>query len=139
MRRYSQSTLLIIVCLIAGPVSAKKKVERAWKTGQLIEAGSHGFTTTGGTTTTGSVDPRGNVNANTTAATWHHTKYTFVLDAGNKIVVGTQVLSFRWSKECEVTVGDVVQYAIEKGTLYIQPAAGKECKLDVARQTLKGR
>jgi hypothetical protein len=133
----NRTLLCALLCCVCAAGFAKDKTARDWKTGRVVDLGSEHFTSRGGTTTSGRVDSQGNIQTTSSQTTWRHERDTFVIDAGDRIIIGYQVLSFRWSKACPVTLGENIQYAVEKGTLHVLADNGKDCSMRLQRQTLK--
>jgi hypothetical protein len=139
--------LLATAVLLNPSLGISKKREklepppRDWKKGRVTEVGSETVTSRG--STTGTVDSYGNIR--TDSGEVRRIQHTFVIDAGNSVIVGGQMRrnigrfpKIVWSKRCNVAMGDTVFFAIEGDALYILGRDdGKDCQIRLARQTLK--
>lgn len=134
--KLGHSLFVSIVILSSTQLGAAEK-ERAWQQGKLADMSSQHYVTHGGSTTTGHVDDYGNINTSTSSSSWGHLRCSYTVDTGKYLVTGSEVLSWRWSKEARVIVKDTVDYAIEKRDLFIRDLDGKVHKLHIDRQELK--
>lgn len=135
MFRKLSIAVIVLLCLSA-LVHADKK-ERDWKTGKVLDTDSTSFTTHGGSTTQGQINPDGTYSSSTTPATWKHKKYVFVIEGDEYTYVVSHVLSWRWSKEVQVTVNGPIKYAIEKKDFYLLDENNREFKLRIEKKILK--
>jgi hypothetical protein len=136
MRHLNRSVSLLILVIILCSVAAAKK-ERDWKTGKLLDTGNEVITTSGGTNTQGRVNPDGTYSSTTSTAKWNHGKYTFVIQGDDYVYVVSHVLSWRWSKEVQLTVNGPVRYAVEKNKLYLIDENDREFKMKIEKKILR--
>lgn len=152
----------IILCTLAFVLLTLGATKRDWKTGRVADsvAGSSvretGSTTTASTSasTIGTISPDygagSTLDAQTTATSTATTRVRYIT-TNEVTVIGesyvyqlqdpmrrgggllTNAIANR-KHGCRFIVGADVQYAQEKGKLYVLDADGKECKLDIARQ-----
>ena len=99
-----------------------------WREGTVVGVNDARFTTYSGTSTTQGRVQGGNVNATTQQFSWNHRRWTYAIDTGDYVYVASEVLSFRWSKPCKVTVNGPVKYAVENDTLYVLDEAPQFCE-----------
>ena len=121
--------LLLGFALLA--VAAK----REWKTGKVVDSGaSKTYLPTDG----GGVLARP-MTLTETQILIVGNDFSYVASATKRdtggMPIGTALISKAVNHgACRYIVGDPIQYAQEKGTLYVKDADGKECKLEIARQ-----
>jgi hypothetical protein len=117
---------LFAVLALAIPATVRGG-ERQWQKGRLTDSGQsrvkEGSTTN--SNTDGSIKQSGDktkYSGNTTSTTNdnYETYQTYTIEGEKKIYIAREHLLFPWSKAANVTVGEEVKFAIEKGKLYIQ-------------------
>ena len=127
---------LLATCAIAAT--------RNWQSGTLTETEQtkerQGSTTTHNSDVT--AKNKGNKtqwSGNTTSQTSddYDTFQNYTIESGSKIYVAREQLLFPWSKPASVDVGDKLQFAVEKGKLYILDASGKEHKATIVKTSMK--
>jgi len=135
MLRKSAGVLIAFLCLSTFAHADKK--DRDWKTGKVLDTESASFRTYGGSTTQGRINPDGTYSSSTTPATWNHKKYVFVIEGDEYIYVVSHVLSWRWSKEAQVTINGPIKYAVEKKNFYLLDENNREFKMKIEKKILK--
>jgi hypothetical protein len=121
-----------VLLLSSFAITAEKPKE--WKTGKLISFNQHGWTSRGGSTTTGSVNPDGTFNASTNTASWNHVTFYAVVDAGELTYFAERTLSWRWQRSPRMTENTEVKWRIEKDNLFLVDDAGKEFKMSIVKR-----
>lgn len=125
--------LLILALALCGALEAKK---RDWQMGKVLDVGSEEVFA-------GSYSPRV-YDART--RTWNDTgvaraRYNdrewIAIDGGSHIYVASRLLKWRWSKEAELTVNAPVQFAVEKGKVYVKDERGREHRLHLRKKILR--
>ena len=76
-------------------------------------------------------------NTPTTSSDNYETYQTYIIDAGNKIIIAKEHLLFPWSKPANVNVGEPVKYVVERGKLIMLDDDGKEHKASVVSSSMK--
>lgn len=135
MLRKAFTLLMALMCLSVFVYADKK--ERDWKTGKVLDTASKDFTTDGGTTTQGQLNDDGTYKSSTSGTSWNHEKFTFAIEGDEYIYVVSHVLSFRWSKEVQLTVNGPVKYAVEKNKLYLIDENNRQFKMKIEKKILK--
>lgn len=135
MFRKLLALLIALACFSVFAYADKK--ERDWKTGKVLDTESQRFTTYGGSTTQGQIRDDGTYSGTTTRSSWNHKRYVFAIEGDDYIYIVSHVLSFRWSKEVQVTVNGTVKYAVEKNNFYLLDENGREFKLKIDKKILK--
>lgn len=140
----NQLLLLIsfsLALLCAAPASA---ADRAWQQGKVlsVEKTSEFQGTTYNTNASGEAkDTRRGTkyeDHSTTTATDNHDNFmVYVIAEGDKLYTAKQRLLFPWSKHANLTVGDSLKFAIEKGKLYMLDDDGKEFSAKIIKKELK--
>ncbi len=136
---------IIIAVLVFSGTFAAKSPERHWQPATVLEFNSNKLSTTTGTSTSGTVDRTGNIGAVTTQRERRYDEDSYAIDAGDRILIVTETIqrmggalgSVRLRKGAQLTPGDSVKFALEKGSIYIMDSQGKEHKLRVQRVTMK--
>lgn len=134
MKRSPLPILLLLLCCLS--IQADKK-ERDWKTGKLLDTDSTRYTTTSGSNTRGQINPDGTYSSSTSATTASYRKFIFVVRGDDITYVVSHVLSWRWSKEIQLTVNGPVKYAVEKNDFYILDEKGREFKMKIEKKILR--
>ena len=116
---------------------------RNWQSGTLLETEQskvrEGSTKT--SNTDGTAKDRGDKtdysqNTTTTTTDNYETYQNYTIEAGKKLYVAREHLLFPWSKPANVTVGEPVKYAVEKGKLYLLDDDGKEHKTSIVKVSM---
>jgi hypothetical protein len=134
MKRGLVLSTVVILLLVSLALGDKK--DREWKTGKVLDTESASFRTYGGSNTEGRVNPDGTYSASTSQASWNHKKYVFAIQGDDVIYIVSHVLSFRWSKEVQLTVNGPVKYAVEKNKLYLVDENNREFKMKIEKKIL---
>ncbi len=142
--RNSLLGLTICILLAAAPYVSAAATARDWQSGMLAEVEQEKIRegSTRHTTTDGSAKDRGNKtdysqNSTTTTTDNIETYQVYTIESDKKIYVAREHLLFPWSKPADVTVGDSVKFAVEKGKLYILDDSGKEHKASIVKVRMK--
>jgi len=133
MKRAIPLLLLMVVTLSAFP----DKKNRDWKTGKLLDTDNWRYTTSSGSNTRGQIDPDGTYRSSTSTTTASHKKFVFVVQGDEMIYLVSHVLSWRWSKEIQLTVNGPVRYAVEKNDFYILDEKDREFKMKIEKKILR--
>src|SRR6266571_4895150 len=91
--------IVVVVLLCSSFAIAGDKNKPDWKTGKLLSFNREGWTSHGGSTTTGQIDPYGNVHATTQQSSWNHDTYYVAVDDGEFTYFAERTLSFRWQHD----------------------------------------
>lgn len=135
MIRKSFAALIALLCLSMFVYADIK--DRDWKTGKVLDMESERFTTYGGSTTQGRINNDGTYSSSTSRSSWNHNKFTFAIEGDEYIYVVSHVLSWRWSKEVQLTVNGPIKYAVEKNKLYLIDENDREFKMKIEKKILK--
>lgn len=142
-RTWRRPLLLLVLLGLATCVHAADK--RDWKTGKVLDSQAAKTYVVSGAS---SNDWAGNgteiqvrhMAIQSTQLVILGAEYSFVIDDSVEKAVGLQVqgsltraLANR-KHGCRYIVGNAIQYAQEKNSLYVRDVDGKECKLDIVRQ-----
>ncbi len=129
--------------LVAVTTAAFAATTRKWESGTLTETEQSKVRkgSTKNSNTNGTAKDRGNKtdysqNTTTTTSDNYETYQTYTIQGEHKTYVAREHLLFPWSKPANVTVGEPVKFAIEKGKLYLLDDDGKEHKAAVAKTSL---
>lgn len=117
---------------------------RNWQKGTLVESEQSKVQegTTKHTTRDGNVKDNGSKtkysgDSTTTTNANYETYQTYTIDAGQKTYVAREHLLFPWSKPAAATVGESLQFAVDKGKIYLMGEDGKEHKATLVKESLK--
>jgi len=138
------SLLGVTICIVLAVAAYASAAARDWQSGMLSEVEQEKIRegSTRHTTTDGSAKDRGNKtdysqNSTTTTTDNIETYQVYTIESDKKIYVAREHLLFPWSKPADVTVGDSVKFAVEKGKLYILDDSGKEHKASIVKVRMK--
>lgn len=117
---------------------------RNWQKGTLVESEQSKVQegTTKHTTRDGNVKDNGSKtkysgDSTTTTNANYETYQTYTIDAGQKTYVAREHLLFPWSKPAAAAVGESLQFAVDKGKIYLMGEDGKEHKARLVKESLK--
>jgi hypothetical protein len=116
---------------------SKEDPKLEWRTGKVLDTDGESYTTYGGTTTNGTVNPNGTFNATTNRASWNHSIYRYTIADEKYIYVVSRILSFRWEKEAVLTVNGPVRFAIKKNELVFIDDNGRKMSGRITKRVLK--
>ena len=130
--------------LAANPVCAQNS--RDWQTGKLLEMEQtkvpEGTTKTTNTDTSAkkkSDDKTDYSQTSTTTTSDNYETYQIYTVQGNgKIYVAKEHLLFPWSKPANVEVGENIEFAVQKNTMYILDSDKKQHKASITKVSAKG-
>jgi len=143
MRISRRGSRLLVLVSLAVYVDAADT--RDWKMGRVLDStAAKTYVVSSATTTdteagTGETQVR-NMAIQTTQLVIVGNQYAYLIDDSVQKAVGLDLQgSLRRAianrkHGCRYIVGDSIQYAQEKSSLYVRDADGKECKLDIVRQ-----
>jgi hypothetical protein len=138
------SLLCVMICIVLAAAAHVTAATRDWQTGTLTEVEQEKIRegSTRHTNTEGTAKDRGNKtdysqNSTTTTMENIETWQVYTIEGEKKVYIAREHLLFPWSKPANVTVGDSVKFAVEKGKLYILDDDGKEHKATVAKVRMK--
>lgn len=136
--------LYLAACICLAAASYASAAARDWQSGMLAEVEQEKINegSTRHTTTDGSAKNRGNKtdysqNSTTTTTDNIETYQVYTIEGDKKIYIAREHLLFPWSKPADVTVGESVKFAVEKGKLYILDDSGKEHKASIVKVRMK--
>ena len=134
----------LMICILLAAASYASAAHRDWQSGILSEVEQEKINegSTRHTSTDGSAKNRGNKvdysqNSTTTTTDNIETYQVYTIEGDKKIYIAREHLLFPWSKPADVTVGDSVKFAVEKGKLYILDDSGKEHKASIVKVRMK--
>jgi len=129
------------LALFANTSFAKER-EREWQTGKVVDtnrdrayAGNVGNAS--GTAITSGGTTYGNASGSSIAV--YRVYETYTIDAGEYVYVCQEHIKWRWSKPALLTVNGPVQFAMEKGRIYIKSEDGSEHETKIIKKILKTR
>jgi hypothetical protein len=126
---------IIAFAVILSSVAAGAE-NHTWKTGKLLDVNTNSYST-GGKSSTAGVDASGSPTLTTNDTTWNHERWTYIVEDEKYVYTLSHVLSFRWSKECRLIVGESVQFEVKKSDAWIKDLDGRIHKLHLDKQAVK--
>ena len=140
---------VVVICALATsfaltPASAQNN--RNWQTGKLLEIEQQkvreGSTKTSNTDASAKQknDNKTDYSQTTTTTTTdnYETYQIYTIQAGEKVYVAREHLLFPWSKPANVEVGDKVEFAVQKNTMFILDSDKKQHKASITKVSVKG-
>ena len=131
------------LALLAASAMVWAAAARSWQSGTLIETEQSKVRegNTKNSNTQGTVKDRGDKadysqNTTTTTTDNYETYQTYTIKGEQKTYQAREHLLFPWSKPANVTVVDVVKFAVDKSKLYLLDEDGKEHKTTVVKVSL---
>lgn len=130
-------TFLALLLMAVSLSAFSDKKARDWKTGKLMDTDSVRYTTSSGSSTQGQINPDGTYKSTTSNTTWSHKKFVFVIQGDDLTYIVSHVLSWRWSKEIQLTINGPVKYAVEKNDFYLLDEKDREFKMKIEKKILR--
>ncbi len=131
MRRGELGITLIIAFWVA--ICGAKDKQHTWRDGLLLDATTESrfYTQSSPTYKDGEINPAGGIETRRVEI------WTYSIDGGDFVWVGTRDLRLRGDKPLNVTVNKPIKFAVENSDIFILDEDGKEHRLDFKKKIAK--